>query len=61
MTIILSEIVISKKKYGKDRINDIDDSLLPDFEWLESYNVPEYMVSWNVENSVGRAPTSSEK
>jgi len=32
MTIILSEIVITKKKYGKDRIHDIDDSLLPDFE-----------------------------
>ena len=61
MTIILSEIDITKIRYDKGWIYDVVDSLLSDFEWLESYNMPEYMVSLNVGNSVGRAPTSSEK
>ena len=53
MTIILSYTYITKKKYGKDRIHDVFDRLSPEFEWLESYNMPEYMVSWNVEISYG--------
>ena len=42
MTIILSEIDITKIRYDKGWIYDVVDSLLSDFEWLESYNIPEY-------------------